>query len=278
MSDTPIFDRLAAARGYDKMVEPNGKTSSGVGFFARVVNSRTGEVYAPDPDLDGPIELVGAQQAEEVPVSYTDVLKAAVDGFGGSRLIPEDDFLPSEEEAEEIYIFPSPAHFSSLVKSGFVAEQMDQPTHEIPRIQAFDPVLKAEEATGGDLRPLNPYGVQMDTDEAQDAQKAVQELYDSVRADTQSGKAEAISEAGRPEEKVLAEREIDNEDLYGISWDQVLDGIRAEAKEKFPYHIVTTIETMEGNPLFSTTKIRAKGVEGALPIYKPLFEGDVREE
>lgn len=272
MSDTPIFDKLAAARGFNRMVdrEPNGKTSRGLGFFVEAV-SESQKPYKPDPYLDGPLHLIGAQEATEVPLDEEDEFYIAP-GFANGLQIHE--------------VSIGEAKITSFIRPDIDLEVADKPTHEFPRVDITGFVDKKIEgglyaylkASGQVVEAQYPSG-------GQEPQKGFRGLLDGILQEARQelpASTELVHPSGeRPEEIVLAEVAIGADNLVTDPDFEtfVLESLKQKAQETYPHHVPTSVETVTTD-VFGSDHIvfRLKGVEGALPVYTPLFEGDVNEE
>lgn len=266
MSDTPIFDRLALARGYNRMVEPNGMTSKGVGFFARVekYHNDGAEALSPDPYLDGPIHLIGAQEADEIYIAPPKVTSLVKPGFV-SRLVSE----------KETHKFPV-VNLQGL-SSGFIP--LDGSEFPCVGISGFVE-QKKDEGLWGSVRSSKDGLVLEGPAGGQGSQTGFRDLLDGILQDARRElpRNRVDQDDGRPEEIVLAEgqmyqQDIENDPAFA---DWFLGELKGIAKHAFPHHIATTVESMTGDA--GDIKVRLKGVESALPVYSPLFEGDFSEE
>lgn len=265
MSDTPIFDKMNEFGRYDEALDrrPNGKTASGSGFFVRVEKARNGDILrTPDPYLDGPIHLIGAQDAQ------TEVL-----------MVEEDD--------DEIYIAPS-SPVTSLVSADVDPEVVDHPTHEFPVVN-LQGLSSGEVPNGlhvsdwaqGLLRASAPIVVQNLREGGKEPQTGFNSLLDRIMSDARAEVAKVEDERSRPKEIVLAEMQMhhgSNLSAQG-SWQSCLDFLQKKAARDFPRHVPTGVVRSDGDDAITgCTLIKLVGVEGALPIYNPVEEGDTLGE
>lgn len=320
MSDTPIFDRMNEYGRYDKALDrkPNGTTRNGLGFFTRAVSAPQSP-YAPDPHLDGPLHLIGAQNATEVPLDEEDEIYIAssseqmVHGVAhwdkvqyiGEKITSYDsphiqesailNELKHDEDEQKKLKF-----LTSFVRRDINPVTASEKTHQFPRVDITGYVDKKIE--GGLYAYLRASGQVMEAQypsEGQEPQKGFKGLLDGILQDARqelprgmSGIA-SILEPGEftvervcpdydgPQQTVIAEITVRGENMIDDPEfiDVLLEQLIQQAKEKYPRHIPVSVDVLSPMDFREDGfTFRLKGVEGALPVYHPTFEGDKRED